>query len=184
MSRLSGRVQALDSAVDRAFDHLRGRRRADRLFYSASALGDFSLLWHLTAAALALRSEREGLRLSVALGIESALVNGLVKSCFGRTRPLVEDAHPHQLRQPLSSSFPSGHASAGFLAATLLAEGRPRAAALAFGGASVVAASRIYVRIHHASDVLSGVAFGLGFGLLTRRIWPVQTRPFYPGAGP
>ena len=39
--------------------------------------------------------------------------------------------------------------------------------------AAVVAVSRIHVRIHHASDVIGGVAVGLALGLAARRIWPL-----------
>jgi membrane-associated phospholipid phosphatase len=31
-----------------------------------------------------------------------------------------------------------------------------------------VATTRIYVRLHHASDVLAGAAFGVGLGLALR----------------
>ena len=58
----------------------------------------------------------EAIRLALALGAESALVNGVVKSAFRRERPIHDADQPHQLRQPLTSSFPSGHASAAFLA--------------------------------------------------------------------
>ena len=38
-------VRAIDARVDDLFAPLRGNRIADRVFYSASALGDFGLLW-------------------------------------------------------------------------------------------------------------------------------------------
>lgn len=39
------RVEAFDARVDDVFARLRGNPIADRVFYSASALGDFGLLW-------------------------------------------------------------------------------------------------------------------------------------------
>jgi len=50
-----------------------------------------------------------------------------VKSFFRRKRPewLSETPRPHRLRRPRSSSFPSGHASAAFTAATILSEDDP-----------------------------------------------------------
>ena len=84
------RVAALDDAVDQAFDHLRGNPTADRVFYTASSLGDFSVLWGLVGSLRGLRSERDAdaaIRLLVCLGVESALVNGLIKSLLPRTRP-------------------------------------------------------------------------------------------------
>ena len=119
------------------------------------------------------RGHREAARLALALAAESALVNGAVKSLFNWERPLHEDDRPHNLRQPLTSSFPSGHASAAFMAATLLAE-RSRVKPLWYGLAGVVAASRIHVRIHHASDVVVGAGIGLALGRLIRRAVPLR----------
>ena len=174
------RVRSFDHAVDAMVArHLRGRPAVDRLFYSASALGDFSLLWHLlgTARALGPRGhQRQALRLTVSLGVESVLVNRGVKSLFRRTRPAWEErTHRHQLRRPRSSSFPSGHATSGFLAATLLADGSRRWRSLWFGLATIVAASRVHVGIHHASDVVVGAVVGTALGRLVLRVWPLPS---------
>jgi undecaprenyl-diphosphatase len=40
--------------------------------------------------------------------------------------------------------------------------------------AGLVASSRVHVKIHHASDVLGGVAVGLVVGQVARRIWPTR----------
>lgn len=170
-------VAALDAAVDRSFDRLRGRPGPDRVFYSASRLGDFSVLWMLLGALRGLRSDRDAdaaVRLLVCLGIESALVNGLIKSAMPRGRPVYDGDHPFLLRTPKTTSFPSGHASAGFTAATLLADGQKAPWRYGwYGLAAVVASSRIHTRAHHASDVLAGAALGLVLGRLAKRAWPV-----------
>ena len=104
-------------------------------------------------------------RFAAAMGAESLITNGAVKSLFGRIRPREYadiDFH-HGLRRPITSSFPSGHATAAFCAATLLGGGPWYA--LATG----VAATRVYVRLHHASDVAAGAAFGLALGVAFRR---------------
>ena len=164
-------VAALDDAVDRAWEGLRGHPVADQIFYAASQLGDFSLLWHLLGVTRGLVSDegiREAARLSAALAVESALVNGAVKALFRRERPAHAEERPHHLRQPLTSSFPSGHASAAFMAATLLAE-RTRVKPLWYALAGVVAASRVHTRIHHASDVVAGATLGLALGQVVRK---------------
>src|SRR5436189_5423223 len=77
---LARRIQDFDQRVDVWFDQLRGDPVADRVLYGASAVGDFSLIWHLAGVARSLggrRHERESLRLAVALGAESALINGV-----------------------------------------------------------------------------------------------------------
>ncbi len=174
-----------DAEIDRIFAMVRGNAPIDRLYYSASAVGDWSLIWHVLGVAQGLADRRNGwrraLRLSVALGIESALVNGVIKSFFRRTRPVHDGLRPHNLRTPATSSFPSGHASSAFMAAHLLAE-KSRVAPLWYGLAAVVATSRIHVRIHHGSDVVGGALLGLALGAVVRRTVPLE--PGRPDPGP
>ena len=175
MSRLRDEVGRFDQRVDSAFDALRGRPAADRVFYAASELGDFSLIWLLLGALRGLRSERDrraALRLAMGLGFESVLVNVIVKSFFRRVRPQVTVDRPRHLRIPRTSSFPSGHATSAFSAACLLAEG-DSLWPLYYAVAAVVAASRVHVKIHHASDVVAGVALGVVLGRVLRRVSPL-----------
>jgi undecaprenyl-diphosphatase len=171
-------VTRFDKRVDEIFDRWRGRRGPDRVFYTASALGDHALIWLLLGALRGLRSEhdaRAAVRLGVGMGLESALVNLGIKSLFRRARPVLEVERPFHLRKPLTSSFPSGHATSAFTAAGLLAEDDdlwPLYYAVAF----VVAWSRVHVRIHHASDVVAGTAIGVLLGHLGRRLSPLPTR--------
>jgi undecaprenyl-diphosphatase len=177
---LDPRIKAFDDAVDARFDRLRGDRIADRVMYGASAVGDFSLIWHLASVARALQGrEKEAVRLTSALAVESVLINVVVKSLFRRTRPAWEQERPRVLRRPRSSSFPSGHATSGFMAATLLSAGRPRSRPVWFGLAAVVASSRIHVKIHHATDVVAGALIGVTLGQIVRRMWNVDP----PGKG-
>jgi hypothetical protein len=85
-------VATFDDNVDRSFSHIRGKGPADRVFYTASALGDFGLIWVAIALVRALRGGRlnevAAARGIVATGLESVLVNVVLKSFVRRTRPL------------------------------------------------------------------------------------------------
>ena len=173
-------IQRFDDMVDGWFDHLRGTEPADRILYALTELGDFGLIWVLLGWAKAPRSDadtRAALRLSAALGVESVVINGLVKSQFKRERPVVQEPRPHKMRVPLTTSFPSGHSSTAMLAGLLLTQKASTPTKVAvFGLGGLVAASRIHVRIHHASDVVGGVAVGLVLGTVARRVWPLYRR--------
>jgi len=162
----------IDEAVDAAWDALRGHSVIDRVFYGASEAANFSRIWHALglAQAIALRDPKRALRASAALGLEAALVNGPIKSLFERERPKVDD-RPLKLRQPKTSSFPSGHASAAVVAASFLTPGMPGPVRLAIRMlAFVVATSRIHVQIHHATDVAAGGITGWILARLARAI--------------
>jgi undecaprenyl-diphosphatase len=169
-------VESFDGAVDQAFDSIRGRQAADRLFYVATAVGDHSVIWLAIAgirAAFSPRYRRAAARLGLALGFESALVNGAIKTVFRRGRPDGPGLRPHYMRQPRTSSFPSGHASSATCALVLMAENDPAWPLYAML-AAVVAASRLHVRIHHGSDVVGGVVIGGLLGLAIRRLFPLE----------
>jgi membrane-associated phospholipid phosphatase len=166
-------VARFDAWFDAALDHLRGNPVADRVFYTASALGDMSMLWHLIGAGrAAIDPDRlgEAVRLSATLGVESLLVNQGVKRLFKRGRPVFEGTRPHRLRTPSTTSFPSGHASAAFCAAAILSGRDPRHAPVWYGLAAIVAISRPYVHIHHASDMVGGAVIGYAIGRVARAL--------------
>ena len=171
-------VHRMDDGVENALDRWRDHPAVDRLFYAASALGDHSLIWLILGALRGLRSEHDlkaALRVGAGMGIESAVVNLGIKPLFNRGRPTLASDRPLRLRQPRTSSFPSGHATSAFTAAGLLSDDDPLWPAY-YVVAAVVAASRVYVGIHHASDVLAGVAVGVVLGRIGRRVAPLPAR--------
>lgn len=127
-------VNGLDARVEKIFGPFRGNRAADRVFYTATALGDFGLLWLAVGLVRIYRGHpgdtRAGLRAIIATGIESVLVNIGVKSLFKRRRPRPMEAHPLPFRQPITSSFPSGHATRGVLRGNSALRGRGTGARL------------------------------------------------------
>lgn len=91
--------------------------------------------------------EYAGLSLAATSG-----VTGVLKLAIGRERPNGKN----------NRSFPSGHTSHSFAAATIISEiygNKPGAAAYAI--ASLVAVSRIQEEAHYLSDVIFGAAIGV-----------------------
>jgi membrane-associated phospholipid phosphatase len=165
-------VGQFDDAVDDAIARVRNPT-LDAIVFRLSSAADHSLLWHAfgVARALARDGDLEGAaRFALAMGAESAITNGAIKSLFGRHRPADygQLEFSYGLRRPVTSSFPSGHATAAFCAATLLGGGPAWYAA-----ATAVAGTRVYVRLHHASDVIAGAVLGLALGAVMR---PLVTR--------
>lgn len=157
-------MTALDVAGDRLLEPLRNNRFSVVLFNAASKVGDFSIVWHLCGLLYAIGSldrAREALALSIALGVESLIVNQGIKRLFRRERPTTSGDHRFDVRTPSTSSFPSGHASSATFAAVILTtySGFPLAV-LWIAIAVVVAISRVVVRIHHLSDILGGIVTG------------------------
>lgn len=167
------RVDAFDERVDELLEQLRGHPLADRIFTTASHVGDFSLIWHLISIARGVTKGRpdQVVVLAVMLGAESLIVNQGVKRLFRRERPTPSGDDRLRVRRPTTSSFPSGHASSAAFAAMVLSgwDGR-KAGMLWWKIAAVVGISRAFVRIHHGSDVVAGALLGALLGLVGRRI--------------
>ncbi len=62
------------------------------------------------------------------------------------------------------------------MAAILLSEDS-RAKPVWWTVALLVASSRVYVRIHHPSDVVGGLAVGMVLGTIAKKAWPLDEGP-------
>jgi membrane-associated phospholipid phosphatase len=89
-------------------------------------------------------------------------VTGTFKIALGRRRPSATD-DPFELRPiDVNSSFPSGHTTSAFAAATTLSEYYPtwKVEVPAYAAASAVGFSRMYANQHWGSDVVAGALVG------------------------
>jgi undecaprenyl-diphosphatase len=97
----------------------------------------------------------------------ASLVTHVLKEGFARQRPPVADPQLGSLAGiPDNPSFPSGHSSTAFAAATAVAILCPRLRLAALAIAAAVALSRVYLRVHFPLDVVAGAALGAALGTL------------------
>ncbi len=169
-------IQKFDLAADDAFKQLRTKPLADKVAYLASEAADYSMLWHaigITSALVAPRLFPKSVRLAITLGVESALVNGVMKQLANRERPELLQDRLHEVRRPKTSSFPSGHASSAAVMAVLMSDAVPKLKPVWMLLAGVVGVSRIHNRMHYGTDVAAGAVIGSMIGLISKRIWKI-----------
>jgi membrane-associated phospholipid phosphatase len=138
------------------------------LFAGATHFGDPIVLVAIAAgvAALLWRLGQRGLMLGWLMALAgNAVLNPSLKQIFERVRPL----HDHGLAVATGFSFPSGHSSGamvayGMLAYVVLRLAPPRWHVVAVMAAVAVvlttACSRVFLRVHFASDVAAGLLSG------------------------
>jgi len=173
-SRFGPAVDRFDRTADAFLERWRGHPALDAVMTGATHAGEFSAIWHVSSITRGVVTGRRDqvVALAIGLGVESLVVNQGLKRIFRRQRPTSDGDERFDIRRPLTSSFPSGHASAAAFAATALIGWDGRRTAPLWGTmATIVAASRPYVRIHHTSDVLAGAAVGTAMGLVARRVF-------------
>lgn len=164
-------VQRVDELAARLALALRDNAAANRTMYTLSSLGDDGRIWIVVSFVEAARSPRPLRTFTHAvawLGVESFVVNKVIKRLVRRARPVPLTEHEHPLRIPRDSSFPSGHAASAATMATIL--WRRDAFGVAYVGlAGAIGMSRVHVGVHHGSDVVAGWIVGWAFGALARR---------------
>ena len=134
--------------------------------------------WHLAGFSILLlvvawASEKPAITVAaiqslIAHGIAALLANGL-KHLIGRPRP--KFAHSGDWQMTLSwasglDSFPSGHSTATFAVATVLAKRFPHFGPLSIAIALFVALSRVLRGSHFPTDVLGGAVIGVLSGFI------------------
>ncbi len=145
----------------------------DRSLVVITRAANYSRLWLLVAGALALFGGRGGRRAAgrglAAISIAALVANGPAKLLVRRRRPFSR-SQPTLIRTPRSTSFPSGHSAAAFAFAGAACGELPVLAPALVPLAGAVAYSRVHTGVHYPSDVIGGVAIGLGCGVLAARI--------------
>ena len=146
------------SALCAAFFAAAPAVRADSPARAASnfASGSGNIIYLAAAVGLPLVSDgshswNHALRAADAIGTSVILGEGL-KNLFHEKRP---DSNAHD-------SFPSGHATAAFAAATVESDLHPHEAPLWFTGATLISYSRIRLHRHYGRDVIAGALLGYG----------------------
>ncbi|MEU0161563.1 phosphatase PAP2 family protein [Streptomyces sp. NPDC006261] len=193
-SSAAGRVrnwlQGRDLAV---FQSVAGRHwpGADPLLPKMSRSANHGLLWFGTAVGIAAlgssaRSRRAALRGVASLAVASAAINTVGKGAVRRQRPILDHvpAMRQLKRQPVTTSFPSGHAASAAAFATGVALESKGWGAVVAPVAVAVAASRVYTGVHYPSDVLAGAALGIGAAFALRGVVPTRGQLPAPGRPP
>lgn len=89
------------------------------------------------------------------------IITELIKNTVKEPRPFLTLHNLHLLiSAPPGYSFPSGHTSAAFVAAFVIAIYIRKMAAPAFIGAICIAFSRLYFTVHYPTDVIMGAFVG------------------------
>lgn len=111
---------------------------------------------------------------AVSTGLATQLITEIFKKTFQRKRPNSSDSPYEFFTGENDYSFFSGHTSAAFSLATVIAEtykDNPVVPFLAYGTATLTAYARMHDKKHWASDVLAGAVAGHLITKIMMRTW-------------
>ena len=160
--------------VDRsAFDAVAGWSPPflDKVMPALSIAATYSRLWMGIGAAFAVFGGTKGRKTAIegmaAIGVTSFLANVVGKRLVPRARPTGPVPEQRELKDPDSSSFPSGHTASAAAFSGIVDRAYPSLWIPMNTLAGAVGFSRVYTGVHYPGDVLAGwilgkvVAFGV-----------------------
>lgn len=109
---------------------------------------------------------KDGINLIFCFGICVLLIECAIKLLIMRERPYIIAEIPIIVAPPMGTSFPSGHTSLSFAAASALMTTDKRFGIPAYIFAAFVGFSRLYLYVHFPTDIIAGAIFGTVFGLV------------------
>ncbi len=129
---------------------------------AVSMVTSMAALWLVLAFIMTCseRYRRMGVAIVVSLAITLIVVDVIMKPYIGRIRPFEVADFQLIIDAPTSYSFPSGHTSYAFAAATCIAYYNRKWGVPAVVFAAIVGFSRMYLYVHWPTDVLAGAIIG------------------------
>jgi undecaprenyl-diphosphatase len=173
------------SVVDRAreidrqvFDAVAGWSSPplDKVMPALSIAATYSRLWMGLAAVFAVFGGTKGRMTAAegmaAIGITSLLANLVLKRLVPRARPTDPVPEQRELKDPDSSSFPSGHTASAAAFSGIVDRAYPSLWIPVNTLAGAVGFSRVYTGVHWPTDVLAGWVLGKAVAFGVDRVAP------------
>ncbi len=153
--------------------HLR-REWLDPVVTFITGLGDGGWFWLVLLAVMLIFKKSRGVGQAglIAVLIGFIVTNLILKNAVARIRPYEAVEGLNLIgRRARDFSFPSGHSTCSMAASTVLLLKLPKqygvpALCLGIG----ICLSRLYIGIHYPSDVLAGMAIGIGAAVVASQI--------------
>ena len=140
----------------------------DKTMIAITWTGNLGLIWILAAVVMLLLfpQRKESICLLIAMLLSVSIGNVALKNSVRRARPFFHKEYKLLIKRPWDYSFPSGHTLASFASATVFAQMDWRAGIVAYCYASLIALSRLFLRVHFFTDVFFSMILGVGLGIL------------------
>lgn len=144
----------------------------DAIMPFITQLGDAGLMWIILSIGLIIpkKTRKIGFVMIIALILNGIICNIILKPMLARIRPFdVNTAIKLLINKPRDFSFPSGHTSASFTAASVLFFRKSKLFVPSLVLAFLISFSRLYLYVHYPSDVLAGLVLGILCGYIGHR---------------
>lgn len=135
----------------------------DTIMPVITSLANGGFLWILICLiCLTVKKTRKcGISVAFALAMNFLASNVVLKNFVARKRPFsLDNTVKLLIEAPKDYSFPSGHTSASFAAATVIYAFNKKWGIASYVLAFLIAFSRLYLYVHYPTDVICGAVIG------------------------
>lgn len=141
----------------------------DLIMPKISFAGNGGLIWIITACIMFSDINYRKQSLILLAGLLSGVIvcNLFLKNLVARQRPChIDSSIKMHIPMPKDHSFPSGHTTSSFIAASILMQVNVTLGWISLAVAALIGFSRLYLYVHFPSDVLAGAVLGTVLGLI------------------
>lgn len=142
-------------------------RTFDRIMPIITMMGNLGIIWLVISVLMLLKVEDRiiGISVILALILTTIIGEGIIKHIVKRNRPFQNYEDELLINKPITYSFPSGHTASSFAALAVFLQMNGKLGLIMSPVATLIAFSRIYLKVHYPTDVIFGIVLGITCGV-------------------
>ena len=142
-------------------------RTFDRIMPIITMMGNLGIIWLIISILMLLKVEDRiiGIGVILALILTTIIGEGIIKHIVKRNRPFQNYEDELLINKPITYSFPSGHTASSFAALAVFLQMNGKLGLIMSPVATLIAFSRIYLKVHYPTDVIFGIVLGITCGV-------------------
>ena len=139
----------------------------DRIMPIITMMGNLGIIWLIISSLMLLKVEDRiiGIGVILALMLTTIIGEGIIKHIVKRNRPFKNNDEKLLINKPITYSFPSGHTASSFAALAVFLQMNGKLGVVVSPIATLIAFSRVYLKVHYPTDVIFGMILGFTCGI-------------------
>ena len=142
-------------------------RTFDKMMPIITMMGNLGIIWLIISVLMLLKVVDRiiGVGVILALILTTIIGEGIIKHIVRRNRPFQNKEDELLINKPITYSFPSGHTASSFAALAVFFQMNGKLGLMMSPIATLIAFSRIYLKVHYPTDVIFGIFLGITCGV-------------------
>lgn len=142
-------------------------RTFDKMMPIITMMGNLGVIWFVISSLMLLKVEYRiiGIGVILAVALTTIIGEGIIKHIVRRSRPFQDKEEKLLINKPITYSFPSGHTASSFAALAVFLQMNGKLGLIVSPIATLIAFSRVYLKVHYPTDVIFGMLLGFTCGI-------------------